>query len=263
MALSFGFSKTIKRKLITAPSAALADKKRKEDEDDKIEFIQSIGANGAAQKSKDSEKESNELVIPLIMTNRWHFPKEGDRKQRDRKLQQDTAVENEKADIVFNGATDKDLDLEQRAIREILREAQEDGGGKERELNIPLMMQNRIPDGFETDDNLDVSLRPPEPTLDDYDRIPVEEFGFAMLRGMGWKKSEGIGLRNKAVVEMKEPELRPRGLGLGATRPNTDTNGTSTDKNSSKGNNRKPDRPPSPPTMGLRLSSKSSSDRKK
>ena len=34
-------------------------------------------------------------------------------------------------------------------------------------------------------------------TLDDYDSIPVEEYGMAMLRGMGWKASEGIGLKNK------------------------------------------------------------------
>lgn len=31
----------------------------------------------------------------------------------------------------------------------------------------------------------------------DYERIPVEAFGMAMLRGMGWKKSEGIGLTFK------------------------------------------------------------------
>jgi len=29
-------------------------------------------------------------------------------------------------------------------------------------LTIPLLMKNRIPDGFETDDRLDVSLRPDE-----------------------------------------------------------------------------------------------------
>lgn len=29
-------------------------------------------------------------------------------------------------------------------------------------LEIPLLMQNKVPDGFETDDHLDVSLRPDE-----------------------------------------------------------------------------------------------------
>lgn len=27
----------------------------------------------------------------------------------------------------------------------------------------------------------------------DYERVPVEAYGLAMLKGMGWKKEEGIG----------------------------------------------------------------------
>lgn len=49
----------------------------------------------------------------------------------------------------------------------------------------------------------------------DYDNVPVTEFGLAMLRGMGWEPGKGIGKKQK-VVEYREPELRPRGLGLGA-----------------------------------------------
>jgi hypothetical protein len=50
----------------------------------------------------------------------------------------------------------------------------------------------------------------PEPsTLEDYERVPVEEFGAALLRGMGWKgeKKEGA----------KEVKRRQNLLGLGAT----------------------------------------------
>ena len=32
---------------------------------------------------------------------------------------------------------------------------------------------------------------------DDYEDIPVTSFGAAMLRGMGWKDGEAIGLTNK------------------------------------------------------------------
>lgn len=49
----------------------------------------------------------------------------------------------------------------------------------------------------------------PEPsTLEDYERIPVEEFGAALLRGMGWDgvKKEGRG----------DVKRRPNLLGLGA-----------------------------------------------
>lgn len=85
-------------------------------------------------------------------------------------------------------------------------------------LAIPLLMQNKIPDGFETDDKLDVSLRPDEAAAADYDAIPIEQFGVALLRGMGWKEGDGIGLRNKNVIPPIEAVLRPKGLGLGADR---------------------------------------------
>lgn len=32
-----------------------------------------------------------------------------------------------------------------------------------------------------------------ESTLDDYENVPINDFGLAMLRGMGWKDGDGIG----------------------------------------------------------------------
>lgn len=37
----------------------------------------------------------------------------------------------------------------------------------------------------------------PQSTLEDYESIPVNQFGLAMLRGMGWKPDEGIGKNKK------------------------------------------------------------------
>ncbi|RKF73046.1 Pre-mRNA-splicing factor SPP2 [Golovinomyces cichoracearum] len=49
----------------------------------------------------------------------------------------------------------------------------------------------------------------PEPsTLEDYERIPVEEFGAALLRGMGWN--------GEKVGHVKETKRRQNLLGLGA-----------------------------------------------
>jgi hypothetical protein len=62
------------------------------------------------------------------------------------------------------------------------------------------------------------NLPPDEPTLDQYSHIPVEDFGLAMLRGMGYSEKDGIvgtGERAKHV----EPVIlnaRPALLGLGA-----------------------------------------------
>ena len=37
-------------------------------------------------------------------------------------------------------------------------------------------------------------------TADDYDSLPIAEFGKAMLKGMGWRPGEAIGLTNKRSV---------------------------------------------------------------
>jgi G patch domain/KOW motif-containing protein len=56
---------------------------------------------------------------------------------------------------------------------------------------------------------------PEEASLDAYDSLPVEEFGAALLRGMGWIEGKGIG-RGKEVVKPVEYVRRVGREGLGA-----------------------------------------------
>lgn len=53
-----------------------------------------------------------------------------------------------------------------------------------------------------------VASAPDPSTLEDYERIPVEEFGAAMLRGMGWK--------GEKTAKPKDVKRRQNLLGLGA-----------------------------------------------
>ena len=56
----------------------------------------------------------------------------------------------------------------------------------------------------------------PEPApREAYEALPVEEFGKALLRGLGWREGEGVG-RKRQKVELKDPVRRPERLGLGA-----------------------------------------------
>ena len=62
----------------------------------------------------------------------------------------------------------------------------------------------------------DVASRPDVASLDDYERIPVEDFGSAMLRGMGWKEGQAIGKAGGKAVKQQKVERRPALLGIGA-----------------------------------------------
>ncbi|KAK4697962.1 hypothetical protein P7C71_g180, partial [Lecanoromycetidae sp. Uapishka_2] len=68
----------------------------------------------------------------------------------------------------------------------------------------------------------DLLSRPDVPTLDAYDVVPVEDFGAAMLRGMGWKEGGKVGKQRAgdSSVGVKEKprilERRPALLGIGA-----------------------------------------------
>lgn len=69
----------------------------------------------------------------------------------------------------------------------------------------------------------DVKSRPESATLDQYNAIPVEEFGAALLRGMGWKDGQSIGRGNYGPSakgnKPNEPRAPPRRagfLGIGA-----------------------------------------------
>lgn len=51
--------------------------------------------------------------------------------------------------------------------------------------------------------------------LQAYESMPIEEFGLAMLRGMGWQEGMGVG-RNRKNAQPVEYLRRPERLGLGA-----------------------------------------------
>lgn len=84
------------------------------------------------------------------------------------------------------------------------------GRTKQSDLVVPAMTEE---DAFHND----FTEAPGMATLDDYNRVPVEQFGAAMLRGMGWKEGDGVGNnKGKKQEKTKIPERRPALLGIGA-----------------------------------------------
>ncbi|KAI9892916.1 MAG: hypothetical protein M1814_001075 [Vezdaea aestivalis] len=62
----------------------------------------------------------------------------------------------------------------------------------------------------------DISSRPSVSSLQTYEDVPIDGFGAALLRGMGWKEGQGVGKRKAGVEVRKEKERRPALLGIGA-----------------------------------------------
>ncbi|KAK1923253.1 DExH-box splicing factor binding site-domain-containing protein [Papiliotrema laurentii] len=111
------------------------------------------------------------------------------------------------------GVKEEPLSLEEQALRAVLAgntpgESEEDR--KQRELVIGVHANTYEMSEAEAYKR-DVAALPEESTLDDYATVPVEAFGMAMARGMGWdpKSSEN--------TTVHEPKVRPQLLGLGAT----------------------------------------------
>ncbi|PBK91605.1 hypothetical protein ARMGADRAFT_1054263 [Armillaria gallica] len=84
----------------------------------------------------------------------------------------------------------------------------------------------------------DIDELPDPATLADYSRVPVSQFGAAMLRGMGWKEGTAATRKGgKGMVEPYLPEARPALLGIGAKEQEVYDDGSG-----KKNSNRRPDR---------------------
>lgn len=96
-----------------------------------------------------------------------------------------------------------------------LRSRPQDGaanGGQQQEDGPPAVPGDRDAAKLKED----LAALPPEADLDAYAAMPVEQFGMALLRGMGWTEGKAIGRGAKEEVTAKELVRRPQRLGLGA-----------------------------------------------
>jgi G patch domain/KOW motif-containing protein len=175
------------------------------DESEQRDYILALAANKFTGSAADDEP-AKELVIPFRAENRWYKPE--DKGKDSQALAQQARAQGQ----------------DDAAVQEILRGVQEQRNEADGELEaIPLLVRNQAPGIQDARDEtekfkIDVAQRPDECSLDEYSQVPIELFGAALLKGMGWKEGEGIGGTNKGLVEPIVPIPRPAGLGLGATR---------------------------------------------
>lgn len=131
----------------------------------------------------------------------------------------------------------KPLTEDQIAMQSLLRESK---GEVERRSDLVIEAskprdeedEEALPYDEGTSFRTDVESRPEPATLDQYNAVPVEEFGAALLRGMGWKDGQAIG-RGKyssstaadRALKPRVPERRPGFLGIGAKDPSSGKGG--------------------------------------
>ncbi len=196
--LSFGFSKKSTKKLVDSKATTGFDSTKEALEE--TDFV--LEVNKSEIKGTKKKEVKKELVIPC----------QGNTYKVGAKIIKD--------DDQQNGIHDenKDLTPEELAAQELIKETKEweenqNNGNASKNANLVIQSRENEKALFDAD----VESRPEISSQDDYNNIPVEGFGMALLRGMGFKKDEGIGGFRKANVECIDPVIRPKGLGLGAT----------------------------------------------
>ncbi|XP_017103872.2 G-patch domain and KOW motifs-containing protein [Drosophila bipectinata] len=197
--ISFGFSKVAKKPII------LPSKQPKEEKT--VELIKCL--EGKEIKLVTEKAEAAPLVIEMLGSQKTSSALASLMKRRAVLLgeeepdpEETTPAAQSIAEVTAGAAGEN---LEQRAARELLAATQNNPGeGLDgQKLVLPALKADELPlDGAK------------EATLDDYDNVPIQQFGLAMLRGMGWvdppPKKKGSGPVDDA------PFLRPKGMGLGA-----------------------------------------------
>ncbi|XP_066106082.1 G-patch domain and KOW motifs-containing protein [Saccopteryx bilineata] len=184
--VSFSFSRTAARR-------RLAD--RGDDLDaapEEKDFLKTV--EGRKLQSVYPSEAPKELVIPLIQ--------KGPRKQPPAQAPGPSVV-----DGVLSQAVKELIEESKKSVEE------RENAGVDPTLAIPMVQKRCIPNEEEADSE---PLAETVPEDADYEAVPVEAYGLAMLRGMGWKPGQGIGRTFSQVVKPRVNSLRPKGLGLGA-----------------------------------------------
>ncbi|XP_057574847.1 G-patch domain and KOW motifs-containing protein isoform X2 [Hippopotamus amphibius kiboko] len=184
--ISFSFSRTSVRRRLAGDAAP-----------EEKDFLKTV--EGRELQSVKPSEAPKELVIPLI--------------QNDRLRQPPTQALGPSAhtEVLVDG-------MLSQAVKELIEESKKsleerETAGVDPTLTIPMIQKGCIPNGDVADSEPRAETVPEEA---DYEAVPVEAYGLAMLRGMGWKPGEGIGRTFNQVVKPRVNTLRPKGLGLGA-----------------------------------------------
>ena len=163
--LSFKFSKTSEKKVLS--DSKLRDNSTKDNEDER-DFIKDVKDKAIIGSIKPAENKP--LVIPMIKANNYDWRTKNSKSENSESKTNDSSSEK---------TTES---LEAQAARELLAEASKQNkewnerseDGKPKLDAIPAIIANALPGEMASEDHLDVGLRAEISTMDDYENVPIE-----------------------------------------------------------------------------------------
>ncbi|XP_066245821.1 G-patch domain and KOW motifs-containing protein [Euwallacea similis] len=190
--ISFGFSKLSKKTNIISSKIT--------QEENKVELIECL--EGKLIKVKDAVEEVKKpLIIPLKDNKKNLLDRIHEFKKQTQA--QESATEDTRPD--------SELTPDELVARQLIREAKQ-------RLTSDISSDNTKITFLPLNKDTHSLQGEKEPTLEDYDSVPISDYGMAILRGMGWREGMPIGKNTTKSAAINVPELRPKGLGLGAAK---------------------------------------------
>lgn len=228
---SFGFKRVQKKK--KKLSAIKGFVQGTKDTHNGQEFIGALNSSGTSKPAAEKKP----VVIPLCL-NPWdtaaknQAPKKPRGKQKKKVAETaSTQADREAAEALLNEATGGD-DVEDSGPKRVIapsttQNLKKDSGKKTSQL-LEIVMNTRKMVGVDADGRVlnenerfkrDLEMRPENQDVEgeQFSEMPIEDFGAALMRGMGWKgKGSSIGLREQGPTLPVQASVRPGRLGLGA-----------------------------------------------
>ncbi|XP_054422408.1 G-patch domain and KOW motifs-containing protein [Pteronotus mesoamericanus] len=190
--ISFSFSRTAARRRLADRGEGLGAAPEEKD------FLKTV--EGRKLQSVNPSEAPKELIIPLIQN--------GLRRQPPAQAPGPSTDKEAVVDGVLSQAVKELIEESKKSLEE------RENAGVDPTLAIPMIQKGCNPNEEGSDSERQAETVPKEA---DYEAVPVEAYGLAMLRGMGWKPGQGIGRTFNQVVKPRVNSLRPKGLGLGAS----------------------------------------------
>lgn len=224
--IKFGFNKVIKKPNLLVQNGSKAQEKCKIELINEIEgssikiagFVKIISLNFISikicinfRKNADDEKEKK-LIIPMtndqkttplakLLAQKKLKNMVGIKREAEGGIEAENDENSVSTDVIIKKEP-IDESLEQQAARELLEDLlSKDVKAETKIFEVPINPDELPLEGAK------------ESSMDDYERVPISDFGKAMLRGMGWKEEE---VKEDKKTLMDAPVQRPKGMGLGA-----------------------------------------------